>query len=102
MLGPLPGVGLVGPLPAAEAAGGIAAGTTGGAASGAVAATGVGVILIVCVAAGFTLWKFGQFQQTLIERGLIILDDPLAVCIQGCHYGNSVPLAKVFELEFRG
>jgi hypothetical protein len=79
---------------------GAAAGTTTGTAAGggtvagaAGAAAGPLAIVAVCVIAGVQLWLLGQFQQELESKGFIILDDPLAVCIKGCHT-SPVPLPK--------
>lgn len=67
-----------------------AAGATGaGIGVGTVAAVaGVTAIVAICVIAGIELWQMGQFQAELERRGFIILDDPLQVCIRGCHMGG--------------
>lgn len=42
------------------------------------------------------LIDFGAFQKTLIKEGYVILDDPLAVCIEGCHHLNELSKFPVF------
>lgn len=67
-------------------------GTEAGAAVGAgvsleaiVATAGIAAIVAICVVAGYQLWKLGKFQEELRAKGFIIIGDPLAVCIAGCH-----------------
>jgi hypothetical protein len=76
-----------------------AAGATGaGIGVGAVAAVaGVAVIVGVCVIAGVMLWQMGQFQAELERKGFIILDDPLQVCIKGCHMGGPQRLPNLSD-----
>jgi hypothetical protein len=71
------------------AAAGTGAVAGAGISGGAVAATGVGVIVVVCAIAGYQLWQMTKFQSAIEDAGFIILDDPLQVCIRGCHQGTS-------------
>jgi hypothetical protein len=88
-----PSLGLLGPMPTSPITGapsvgaGAAAGGTAaaGISEAAIAATGVGAVIAVCVLAGFQAWKLTKFQIGLMDKGFIILDDPLAICIGGCH-----------------
>lgn len=61
-----------------------------------VAATGVLAIAAICVIAGIQIWRLSRFQRELESRGFIVLDDPLAVCIKGCHT-SPVPLPRFRE-----
>lgn len=64
-------------------------------------AAGAAVIVVILVSAGLELWAFGRFQQALRDQGFVVLEDPLALCIGGCHlparpaspeFGPRVPL----------
>jgi Domain of unknown function (DUF4157) len=73
-------------VPAAEL--GTEAGTAASAGLGLeaiVATAGIAAIVAICVVAGYELWKLGKFQEELRAKGFIIIGDPLAVCIGGCH-----------------
>jgi hypothetical protein len=64
------------PAPAPVAGAGLAAGTT---------VVGVAAIVAICAVAGYQLWQLGKFQDELRAKGFIILEDPLGLCISGCH-----------------
>ena len=93
-----PLLGLLGPMPLVAPA--LAPSTTlapaiaapGGAAGGAAVATiAAPVVMIAYLAvAGYFLYKLAQFQQGLREKGYVILDEALAVCIGGCHSPQSL------------
>jgi uncharacterized protein DUF4157 len=101
----VPALLLLGPMPSTAVQAGT--GATTGISMGAVAAGGVVAIVAICVIAGIQLWRLGSFQQELEAQGFIILDDPLAVCIRGCHTSPvPVPQFREFpdlppELELR-
>jgi hypothetical protein len=61
-----------------------------------VAVVGVAALVAICVVAIVELWQMAQFQLALEAHGFIILDDPLAVCIQNCH-SSSVRLPNFRE-----
>lgn len=46
---------------------------------------GGSILLSILVVAGTELWEFGTFQIQLRRLGYVILEDPLALCIEGCH-----------------
>lgn len=77
----------VSPGPAAGAGAGLSI-------EGAITIGGIAAIVVVCVIAGIELWQLGKFQNELRRRGLIILDDPLAVCIGGCHLPTRPPVGE--------
>jgi hypothetical protein len=64
---------------------------------GAIMIGGITAIVAVCVISAVLLWQIGEFQEGLRQRGLIILDDPLAVCIGGCHQSGR-PMVDSFPL----
>lgn len=49
------------------------------------AVAGPAVLAAIVVLTSYLLWKIGQFQDELRAKGFIILEDPLALCIGGCH-----------------
>lgn len=42
-------------------------------------------LLAIVVVTSYLLWKIGQFQAELRKAGFIILEEPLALCVGGCH-----------------
>jgi Domain of unknown function (DUF4157) len=46
---------------------------------------GPAIIVLLLVVAAEQLWSLGQFEEELRRQGFIILEDPLALCIGGCH-----------------
>jgi hypothetical protein len=54
-------------------------------ASAAVIAAGVAAIVAISVICAIELWELSKFQNHLRERGFVIIDDPLQICVQGCH-----------------
>lgn len=49
--------------------------------------TGAGpaIVVTIMVLAVSELWSFAQFQEALRAQGYVILENPLAICIGGCH-----------------
>ena len=58
-------------------------------------AGGVAAIAAICVLSAIQLWQLGRFQEELRRRGFIILDDPQAVCTQGCHLTGRPPTGDI-------
>ena len=58
----------------------VSAGTAG--AEVAAGATVIGAIIIV---SGVQLFLAGRYQEKLRDAGYILLEDPLKICIGGCH-----------------
>jgi hypothetical protein len=88
--GTVVGTGAVAGTEAVVGTGAVAAtGAAAGIGGGAIAATGVGAIVLVCAIAGYQLWQMTRFQTALEQAGYIILDDPLQICIRGCHQGTT-------------
>ena len=50
-----------------------------------VGAAGAAAIVAIVVIAGIQLWQLGRFQDELRAQGFVILENPLALCIGGCH-----------------
>ncbi len=48
-------------------------------------AAGLAAIAALAVLEVYALSKRGEFQEKLRENGFIILEDPLALCVGGCH-----------------
>jgi hypothetical protein len=89
----------VSPGPAAGAAEGAAAGLS---LEAAITIAGVTAIVAICVISALQLWDLGKFQQGLEQRGFIILEDSLAVCIGQCHqpthpHAGDLPSHDPFE-----
>jgi hypothetical protein len=89
---PIPPVGTPPPMLAPGAGAGAGAGLGIG---GAVTVAGIAAIVAVCVIAGIQLWQLSKFQEELGRRGLIILHDPLAICIRGCHLPSRPPVREI-------
>jgi hypothetical protein len=76
----------LGPLPALRGAAAGAAEVAGAAGAGTAAAVaGVAFVAALIVMEVISLMELAEFQAKLEEQGFIILEDPLAVCIGGCH-----------------
>ncbi len=65
---------------------------------GGAAIAGPAVIVAVCVIAAYQLWELGKFQDELRAKGFIILEDPLALCIGGCHMPSRPPSSLARDL----
>jgi hypothetical protein len=65
---------------------------------GAVAAPAIAVAVYVA-AAMWDLSKYASFQSELARLGYIILDDPLQLCIGGCHLPSAPDPWRDFPLE---
>jgi hypothetical protein len=112
LMGPLAGVGTLGYVSAAALSQGTAATTApaaaaaggAGGAAGAAAVAGPLVIVGICVIAGIQLWKLGQFEEALRQKGFVILADPLGLCIGGCHMPShpAAPTFPTFDLPGEG
>lgn len=108
-LGSLSTIGILGYVSAGAVSETTAATTTaatttaagGGAAGGAGAAAlaGPAAIVAICAIAGYQLWKLGQFEEALRQQGFIILEDPLGICIGGCHLPSqpATPAIPLFD-----
>jgi hypothetical protein len=60
------------------------------------AVAGPAALAAVVVLTSYLLWTIGQFQDKLRAKGFVILEDPLALCVGGCHMpgpkaGPSIP-----------
>jgi hypothetical protein len=45
----------------------------------------VAAVVVINLLALYTLYEMARFQAKLKEQGFIILEDPLALCVGGCH-----------------
>ncbi|MBE9180039.1 hypothetical protein IQ268_15825, partial [Oculatella sp. LEGE 06141] len=81
--------------PAAGAAVGAEAAAGAGISTTAVTVTGVAAIVAIMVVAGIQLWQLARFQEALRAEGYIILENPLGLCIGGCHL-PSRPIRPAF------
>jgi hypothetical protein len=69
--------------------------TAGLGVEGAVTIAGIAAIVAICVISAIQLWQLAKFQEELRRRGFIILDDPQAVCTQGCHLPARPPAGEI-------
>jgi hypothetical protein len=49
------------------------------------AGAGLAAIAVLAVIEAYALWQLGEFQDKLREKGFVILEDPQALCVGGCH-----------------
>lgn len=104
--GPMPLLGRVGV--AVSSASTTATATTAATVGGGGAGLGVGATVVapaaaiagVLLVAGFQLWALGRFQAALRDKGFILLDEPLGLCIGGCHMAPR-PQPSLFPLRPR-